>query len=56
MAKGFGFDGPGALTPGTPTRHEVWKALKKKFLMGLFPDQSGIFRSTQTILIAGMES
>jgi hypothetical protein len=31
VAKGFGFDGPGALTPGTPTRHEVWKALKKSF-------------------------
>lgn len=28
----FGFDAPGALAPGTPTSHEVWKAffLKKK--------------------------
>lgn len=28
----FGFDAPGALAPGTPTSHEVWKAffLKNK--------------------------
>lgn len=26
----FGFDAPGALAPGTPTSHEVWKAFLKK--------------------------
>lgn len=55
MAKEFGFDAPGALTPGTPASHEVWNALKKIVSNGA-SSRTKDFRSVQTILIVCMES
>lgn len=55
VAKEFGFDAPGALTPGTPASHEVWNAFKKIVSNGA-SSQTKDFGSVQTILIVCMEN